>query len=360
MRAAVLYEVRTPLRIEDFDLPDVGSTQVRVRLAASGVCHSDWHVVKGDWPHIPVPGILGHEGAGIVAEVGPEVTTVKPGDHVVLSWKRNCGVCEMCQRGYPNLCDATPDERGRPRFPGSDRTMDKMLGLGTFGTETIVPEDVVIPIDDDIPLGQAALVGCGVMTGVGAVINTAQVEPGMSVAVFGCGGVGLNCIQGAALVGADPIIAIDIRENKLQMAKTFGATHVVNAAQEDPVARIRAITGGPGVHYAFEAIGLTPEPFIQSIECTRKRGLTVYVGHAPFNTPVTIDARILMPEKMVMGSMYGTARPRIDFPRLLRLYKDGRLRLDELVSREYALDEVNEAFAALDRGEVARSILRYE
>ena len=158
------------------------------------------------------------------------------------------------------------------------QVMDKMLGLGTFGTETIVPEDVVIPIDKDMPLGMAALVGCGVMTGVGAVINTAQVEPGMSVAVFGCGGVGLNCIQGAALVGADPIIAVDIRDNKLEMAKQFGATHVVNAAHEDPVARIRAITGGPGVHYAFEAIGLIAEPFVQAIECTRKRGLTVYVG----------------------------------------------------------------------------------
>lgn len=360
MRAAVLYEVRTPLRVEEFDLPELGSSHVHVRLAASGVCHSDWHVVKGDWPHIPVPGILGHEGAGIVEAVGSEVSTVKPGDHVVLSWKRNCGMCEMCQRGYPNLCDETPDLRTRPHFPGSERVMDKMLGLGTFGTETIVPEDVVIPIDKDISLGTAALVGCGVMTGVGAVINTAQVEPGMSVAVFGCGGVGLNCIQGAALVGADPIIAVDIRENKLQMAKVFGATHIVNAAHEEPVARIRDITGGPGVHYAFEAIGLVAEPFVQSIDCTRKRGVTVYVGHAPFDTPVTLDARVLMQEKMVMGSMYGTARPRIDFPRLLKLYKQGRLRLDELVSREYALEDINEAFEALDRGEVARSILRYE
>jgi S-(hydroxymethyl)glutathione dehydrogenase/alcohol dehydrogenase len=359
MRAAVLYEVRTPLRVEEFDLPALGSKHVHVRLTASGVCHSDWHVVKGDWPHIPVPGILGHEGAGIVQAVGPEVTAVKPGDHVVLSWKRNCGVCEMCQRGFPNLCDAGPDEGTRPHVHGSDHVMDKMLGLGTFGTETIVPDDVVIPIDDDIPLTTAALVGCGVMTGVGAVINTAQVEPGMSVAVFGAGGVGLNVIQGAALVGADPIIAVDIRENKLRMAEEFGATHVVNASHEDPVARIRAITGGLGAHYAFEAIGLVGEPFVQAIECTRKRGVTIYVGHAPFNTPVHLDARMLMHEKMVMGSNYGTARPRIDFPRLLKLYKNGRLRLDELVSREYELEDVNEAFAALDRGQVARSILRY-
>lgn len=356
MKAAVLYQVKTPLTIQEFDLPDVGLDQVRVRLVASGVCHSDWHVIKGDWPHIPVPTILGHEGAGVVEETGSAVTGVKKGDHVVLSWKRNCGVCEMCQKGYPNLCDALPDTRSLPRFPATDHTMNKMLGLGTFSTHTIVPEEVVIPIDKDVPLQQAALVGCGVMTGVGAVINTAQVEAGASVAVFGCGGVGLNVIQGAALVGANPIIAVDIHASKLELAKLFGATHTVDASQEDPVARIQAITG-PGAHYAFEAIGLAAEPFLQAIQCTRKRGVTVFVGHAPFHTPIQMDARILMPEKMVIGSMYGTARPRVDFPRLIGLYKAGRLKLDELVTRVYPLARVNDAFDALAKGEVARSVL---
>jgi Zn-dependent alcohol dehydrogenase len=177
------------------------------------------------------------------------------------------------------------------------------------------------------------------------------------VAVFGCGGVGLNCLQGAALVGAEPIIAVDIWENKLAMARLFGATHTINAAQEDPVARIQALTGGLGSHYAFEAIGLIPEPFIQAILCTRKRGVTVFVGHAPFNTPLTLDARLLMHEKCVIGSYYGTARPHIDFPRLIKLYKAGKLKLDELVTRTYPLEGVNEAFEALARGEVARSVL---
>ncbi len=307
-----------------------------------------------------MPTVLGHEGAGIVEVVGDEVSGLHEGDHVVLSWKRNCGRCEMCQRGYPNLCDALPDGRGLPRFPHSTRTMNKMLGLGTFSTETIVPAEVVIPIDKDVPLQQAALVGCGVMTGVGAVINTAQVPPGASVAVFGCGGVGLNCIQGAALAGANPIIAVDIRDNKLEMARRFGATHTVNAAHDDPVAAIQEITGGPGAHYAFEAIGLTGEPFLQSILCTRKRGVTVFVGHAPFNTPVSLDARMLMPEKSIIGSMYGTARPRVDFPRLINLYKAGKLKLDELVTRVYPLEQVNDAFAALANGEVARSVLALE
>jgi S-(hydroxymethyl)glutathione dehydrogenase/alcohol dehydrogenase len=357
MRGAVLYEPNTALVIEEFDLPSIGSGHVLVRLVASGVCHSDWHIIKGEWPHIPIPAILGHEGAGIVEAIGPEVRGIEVGDHVVLSWKRNCGQCEMCQRGYPNLCDDVPDERTLPRLKGRDQTMKKLLGLGTFSTATVVPQDVVIPITKDVSLHRAALIGCGVMTGVGAVLNTAGVEAGKSVAVFGCGGVGLNCIQGAALAGAEPIIAVDLRDNKLEMAKLFGATHTVNAGDGDPVARIQEITGGPGVHYAFEAIGLVGEPFRQAIECTRKRGVTVFVGHAPHKTSVDFDARMLMPEKMVIGSMYGTCRPRVDVPRLIGLYQAGKLKLDELVTRTYPLAQVNEAFAALGEGQVARSVL---
>ena len=357
MKAAVLYEINTPLKIEEFDLPDTGPNQVRVRIVASGVCHSDWHVVKGDWPHIPIPTILGHEGAGIVEEVGTQVTGVSEGDHVILSWKRSCGYCEMCQKGFPTLCELPPDSSTLPRFPGDQRTMEKMAGLGTFGTHALVPQDAVVSIDKDMPFAQAALIGCGVMTGVGAAINTAQVQQGSSVAVFGCGGVGLNCIQGAAMAGAEPIIAVDVRDNKLEMAKRFGATDTVNASQEDAVARIQELSGGPGVHYAFEAIGITGEPFLQAIQCTRRRGITVFVGHAPEGTPVALDARMLMHEKTVIGSYYGSARPHVDFPRLIRLYKAGKLKLDELVTRTYPLEGVNEAFEALARGEVARSVL---
>ncbi|MEM7539055.1 MAG: zinc-binding dehydrogenase [Chloroflexota bacterium] len=310
-----------------------------------------------DWVGCPAQVGALAEGAGVVEAIGEDVHNLKVGDHVVLSWKRNCGLCEMCQEGYPNLCDEPADERGRPQFQNTGNVMNKFNGLGTFATETIVPQDVVIPIDKDIPLAQAALVGCGVMTGVGAALNTANVQPGKSVAVFGCGGVGLNVIQGAAIAGAEPIIAVDIMDQKLERGKQFGATHTVNSAQVDPVEAIKELTNGQGVHYAFEAIGLVPEPFKQAILCTRKRGITVYVGHAPENTPVDFDARILMPEKLVIGSMYGTCRPRVDFPRLLGLYKSGKLKLDELVTRVYPLEGVNDAFVALGKGEVARSVL---
>jgi S-(hydroxymethyl)glutathione dehydrogenase / alcohol dehydrogenase len=357
MQAAVLYEPNTPLRIEEFELPELGPQHVRVKVVASGVCHSDWHVVKGEWPHVALPAILGHEGAGVVEAVGSAVSGIAVGDRVVLSWKRNCGLCEMCQKGFPNLCDEVPDPSTLPRLAGSGRAIDKLAGLGTFGTATVVTQDVVIPIDKSVPLAQAALIGCGVLTGVGAVINTARVEPGASVAVFGCGGVGLNCIQGALLAGAEPIIAVDLRDNKLEMGRAFGATHTVNAGKEDPIQRIQEITGGPGAHYAFEAIGLTGEPFRQAIECTRKRGVTVFVGHAPHDTAVDFDARLLMFEKTVIGSMYGTARPHVDIPRLIGLYRAGKLKLDELVTRTYPLDGINDAFEALAQGQVARSVL---
>lgn len=358
MKAAVLYEAMKPLVIEQFDLPDIADDQARVRLMASGVCHSDWHIVKGEWvdDNRP-PVILGHEGAGVVEEVGSAARGVEVGDHVVLSWMRNCGLCEMCQVGYSNLCEEPWDRSGQPRFRDSGNRMKRMNAIGTFSTETIVPADIAIPIDREIPFAQASLVGCGVMTGVGAALNTAKVQAGKSVAVFGCGGVGLNVIQGAAIAGAEPIIAIDILDNKLEMGAQFGATHTVNSAQVDAVEAIRELTGGKGAHYAFEAIGLAPEPFKQAILCTRRRGVTVFVGHAPDNTPLDLDAKILGPEKMVIGSLYGSCNPRIDFPRMFSLYKAGKLQLDELVTRVYPLEQVNEAFDALGRGEVARSVL---
>ncbi len=357
MKAAVLYDVHTPLKIEELNPPKVTYGMVGVRLCASGVCHSDWHVVKGDWPFIKLPVVLGHEGAGIVEEVGGGVTGVAEGDHVILAWRRSCGYCEMCQEGFSNLCKVDPDNSRLPRFKKCEETVNKLAGLGTFGTYTVVPQDVVVPIPKEYPFAQAALIGCGVMTGVGAVINTAKVAPGKSVAIFGCGGVGLNCIQGAVLANAEPIIAVDILDKKLEMAEQFGATHTINSSDENPVERIKEITGGAGAHYAFEAIGLTGEPFLQTIQCTRRRGVTVFVGHAPVNTPVEIDARILMLEKSVIGSYYGTARTHVDFNRLLSLYGAGKLKLDELVTRTYPLEGINDAFDALEKGEVARSVL---
>ena len=331
MKAAVLYEANTPVVIEDLDMEEPAQGEVLVKLGASGVCHSDWHVVKGEWTHHPLPTVLGHEGAGVVEATGPGVTNVKPGDHVILSWKANCGLCEACQKGWPNVC-YNPLESPKLQRRSDGATINRLAQLGTFAAYVTVPEIAAVPIDKDVPFAQAALVGCGVTTGVGAAINTARVQPGTTVAVFGAGGVGLNCMQGAEIAGATTIIAVDILDNKLDMAMEFGATHAVNASRDDPVERIMELTGGLGAHYAFEAIGLVEAPFVQSIRCTRRRGVTVWVGHAPEETPVTIDARDLMQEKTVIGSMYGTARPQIEFPRLLALYKAGRLRLDELIT----------------------------
>ncbi len=358
IRAAVLHTPNTPLEIREFELPSLKAGELEVRLVASGVCHSDWHIVKGEWSHMELPCILGHEGAGIVEATAPDIQDIRVGDHVILSWKPSCGYCEACQKGHPVVCGMEHDQSSAPLLPDTKQPMLKMNGLGTFSTRTIVQRTNVVPIPRDMPLDRAALIGCGVMTGVGAVINTAGVEPGSAVAVFGCGGVGLNCIQGARLANAWPIIAVDLLDNKLDMARAFGATHVINAGREEPVARIQALTDGLGVHYAFEAIGLTAEPFIQCLECVRPRGVAVYVGHAPVDTELKLDARMWIAEKTVIGSLYGSARTQIDFPRIVRLYQEGKLMIDELVSREFPLEGVNEAFAVLARGEVARSILR--
>ena len=360
MKAAVLYEPNAELKIEELDLAEPGLGEVSVKMMASGVCHSDWHIVKGEWPQVALPAVLGHEGAGVVDSVGPNVSRLSRGDHVVLSWYPSCGLCEMCQKGRPNLCYQPPSKSTKPVLRETGNEINQMAGLGTFGSYTIVPEVAAIPIYKDIPFPQASLVGCGVTTGVGAAINTAGVQPGTTVAVFGCGGVGLNCIQGSAIAGATKIIAVDLLDNKLDLAREFGATHTVNSSTEDPVERIKEIADGRGAHYAFEAIGLVEAPFVQSIRCTRSRGVTVWAGHAPLNTPVTMDARDLIAEKTVIGSMYGSARPNIDFPRLLALYKAGKLKLDELISRRFPQEEINTAFEVLGRGEVARSVLSFD
>lgn len=360
MKAAVLYETKNPLMIEEINLEQPGIGEVMVKIMAAGVCHSDWHVVKGDWAHIQCPVVLGHEAAGIVETTGPNVSNLVPGDHVVLTWKGGCGRCEMCQQGYLTVCDLMPTTQTKLTTRRNGIEVDKLVGLGAFSTHTIVPETAAVSIDKNIPFPQAALVGCAVTTGVGAAINTAHVRPGTTVAVFGCGGVGLNCIQGASIAAATTIIAVDLLDSKLEYAKEFGATHTINASNEDPVARIIELTGGLGVHYAFEAIGLVERPFVQSVQCTRKRGLTVWVGAAPIDTPVTLDARALFFEKTIIGSYLGSARPHIDIPRLLSLYKNNKLKLDELVTQTYALEEINVAFDKLSKGEVARSVISNE
>jgi S-(hydroxymethyl)glutathione dehydrogenase / alcohol dehydrogenase len=363
MKAAVLYEVKQPLRVEDVDLDGPRRGEVLVRIGAAGVCHSDYHFMNGDLP-IGLPCVLGHEGAGVVEEVGEGVTAVKPGDHVVLLFRPNCGHCEFCSQGRPALCWMAGQLRntgrlldGTSRLSKGGQELKHFLGVSCFAERTVVPEQGVVPIPEDTPLEVAALVGCAVMTGVGAVMNTARVTPGASVLVIGAGGVGLNCLMGAVLVGAHPIIVADVVDSKLEMAMEFGGTHVVNARTHDLVEAVRELTRGEGVDFSFEAIG-NPTAMSQAFQSLRRGGVATAVGIAPVGTEMTVNAgELVYQEKTLKGSYYGSTRPQTDMPRLLQLHRAGRLPIDRLISRRYPLDRVNEAYDALLAGEVARSVL---
>jgi S-(hydroxymethyl)glutathione dehydrogenase / alcohol dehydrogenase len=362
-KAAVLYEVGTPLRLEEVEVLPPQRGEVQVRMYAGGVCHSDLHVMKGDL-EMPLPIILGHEGSGIVECVGDGVTSVQPGDHVIPIWRVSCGTCEYCTGGRPALCDVGTQVRvtglmpdGTTRFRVNMTPIRHFAGVSTFAQLSTMPEAAVLKIPPDFPLDKAALLGCGVITGVGAVVNAANVRMGSSVAVFGCGGIGLNAVQGARIVGALTIIAVDVAPQKLAYAQQMGATHLVNAAQDDPVAAIKELTGGRGVEYAFEAIGL-PKTIEQAYAATRKRGTCVVIGVTRTDTPVQINANELVyAEKTLIGSLYGSSRPKVDILNLIQMYQAGKLRVDELLTRTYPLEEINTAYAALEKGEVARSLV---
>jgi NDMA-dependent alcohol dehydrogenase len=365
MKAAVLYAVGERLAIEDLTIGDPREGEVMVRVAAGGVCHSDLHVIHGDLP-APLPVVLGHEGAGVVEKVGPGVRGFQRGDHVLLLWRASCGECFYCVSGRPALCELGAGIRwsghltdGTSRFRRGDQEIRHFAGVSSFGELTVLPQEGLVKIDPEISLEKAAIVGCAVMTGVGAVINTAKVEPGASIAVIGCGGVGLNAIQGAALAGAEKIIAIDLLDNKLAYARQFGATHLINGKQVDAIEAVKTATSGRGADYVFEVIG-NPRAMSQGYQMARRGGTLVIVGVAPIGAEVSFPASsIMLEEKTIRGSLYGSCRPKLDAPRLLNLYKAGKLKLDELISREYPLDQINEAFEALERGEVARSIVRF-
>jgi NDMA-dependent alcohol dehydrogenase len=363
--AAVLFETGKRLELVDVDVQAPQAGEVLIRMAAGGVCHSDLHVMTG---HLvaSLPAILGHEGAGVVAEVGPGVTSVKPGDHVIPLWRLSCGVCEYCSDGRPALCAEGSQIRmtgrlldGTTRFSRGGKEIKHFAGVSSFSEYSVVPERAVLRIPDDVPLDRAALLGCAVITGVGAVINAARVRPGSSMVVFGTGGVGLNAVQGGAIAGAEKIIAVDLLDSKLEFARRFGATHTVNASRGNPVEQVRALTGGRGVDYAFEVIGL-PATMRQAFDCLAKRGMAVVVGVTPMTTEVSVPVMSLVYEERVLtGSVYGSSRPRIDLPKLIDLYRAGRLKLDELLTRSYPFKEINEAYEALERGEVARSVVTF-
>ena len=364
-RAAILFEVGQKLEVREVDVQDPGPGEVRIQMVAGGVCHSDLYVMTG---HLsaPLPAILGHEGAGIVADVGAGVTSVRPGDHVIPLWRLSCGECEYCTGGRPALCPAGTEIRwsgrlldGTSRFKLDGQEIKHFAGVSSFSNYTVLPEKAVLKIPDDLPLERAALLGCAVITGFGAVVNAAQVRPGRTVAVFGVGGVGINVVQGAVLAGAEKIIAVDLLESRLEHAKRFGATHVVNASAGDPVEQIRDLTGGRGVDYAFEVIGL-PITMRQAYDCLAKRGVAMVVGITPTTAEVTVPSLSLVYEERVLtGSLYGSAAPKTDIPRLIDLYRAGSLMLDELLTRSYPIEEINQAYDALQSGETLRSVVTF-
>jgi S-(hydroxymethyl)glutathione dehydrogenase/alcohol dehydrogenase len=360
MRAAVLPRLPSMLDVTEVQIDKPVHHEVLVRTVASGLCHSDLHFMEAKYS-CDVPTIPGHEAAGIVEAVGPDVTSVRPGDHVIGCLSIFCGHCEYCLSGRPVLCTRQGLEREAhqpPRLSWQGAPLHQYLRLSAFAEWMLVHENTLVKIRDDMPLDRAALIGCAVTTGLGAVFNTARVPPGSSVAVLGCGGVGLNAVQGAAIAGAGRIIAVDTLPWKLELAREFGATDVVNAVYGDPVKQVLELTDG-GVEYSFEAIGLkiTAE---QSFAMLRKGGTATIIGMIPEGQRIELPGSEFLDEKKIQGSNMGSNRFRIDMPRYVDLYLSGRLKLDELVSRRITLDEVNDGFEAMRRGEVARSVIVFD
>lgn len=363
MKAALL-KGPGPLEIANVDINGPEDGEVLVRIRACGVCHSDLHSINGARAAgVPLPRatILGHEAAGIVQQVGRGVTTVKAGDHVIMAFHPSCGKCFYCVRGQPQICNNSdyPDRRAtgpRPRLTLGGAAVTQGIGVGGFAEYTCMPEGGVIKIREDAPMETVCLVGCGVTTGIGAALWTAKVQAGSDVAVIGVGGVGLNIIQGARLASARRIIAVDLLDNKLEMARQFGATDVVNGSKEDAVARVKEITGGY-LDYAFEAIGL-PQTVEQAFAMIRPGGTAVAVGVTRGN--VTLPGGAFLQEKKLIGSLYGSASIQAAIPRLVDMYMDGKVMLDELVSKRRPLEEVNEAFEDMEKGAVARSVIEFD
>ncbi|MGI9606385.1 MAG: Zn-dependent alcohol dehydrogenase [Acidimicrobiales bacterium] len=358
MRAAVLRDVRTPVEIEEVELDDPSPHEVVIRTAAAGVCHSDLHFVEG-LHHTDLPTVPGHESAGVVERVGSDVRYVEPGDHVITCMSAFCGECGVCTTGRPYLCESPEMQRtegSRLRQGGSP--MGQLYNLGSYAEQLLVHERAVVKIREDMPLDRAALIGCAVMNGFGAVVNTAAVPFGSSVAVIGCGGIGLSAINGAAITGAGQIIAIDVVPEKLELARTFGATHIIDAGSVDPVDAVRDLTDG-GVEYSFEAVGLkhTAE---QAFAMLRWGGDATVIGMVPEGQTVSVPASDLLLEKTLRGSNMGSNRFRVDMPRLVDFYLDGKLHLDQLISKRLGLDDINAAFAEMKAGSVARSVIVFE
>jgi S-(hydroxymethyl)glutathione dehydrogenase/alcohol dehydrogenase len=363
IEAAVFRKVHELLTIEAVDVDKPLGREVLVRTVATGVCHSDLHVVDGigRFP-LDRPIVLGHEGAGIVEAVGPDVTTVRPGDHVVACLSGFCGSCPQCLSGHPNLCTGgivTRPETAPPRLSQNGAPFRQFIGISSYAEKMLLHENSIVRIDPEIPLDRAALVGCGVLTGVGAALRSAGLQAGQTVAVFGCGGVGLSIVQGARIGGARQIIAVDQFEAKEEIARRLGATHFVNSAEDDPVKAVRALTQGLGVDHAFEAVG-NAKLCRQAIESLAIRGTATIVGVLPPDATIEFPWMAIRPECKVQTSRMGSNRFRTDIPLYLDFYRQGRLNLDAMVTKRGKLRDINDAFRAMKAGEVARTVLTFD
>jgi S-(hydroxymethyl)glutathione dehydrogenase/alcohol dehydrogenase len=358
VKAAVMRAWKAPLAIEDVDIDEPGPREVLVRTVASGVCHSDLHVLEGSFP-MPPPAVLGHEPAGIVEKVGPGVGHVKPGDPVIGCLSAFCGSCSYCLSGRPNLCggEATARPPGaKPRLSKGGQPIAQFAHLSAFAEYMLVHENALVKIRPEMPLDRAALIGCGVTTGLGAALRTAQVRPGERAVVIGCGGVGLAAVQGCRIAGASRIVAVDTVPWKLDLARELGATDAVDASQGDPTGQVLALLAG-GADYAFECIG-TKATSAQALAMVGKGGVCVLVGVVPFGTQLELPGfDLVLGGKTVVGSMMGGNRFRIDMPRYVDFYLDGRLKLDEMISARLRLDQIQTAFDKMKAGEVARSVV---
>jgi len=359
MRAAVFHEVHQPMTIETLEVAKPLAHEVLLRTAYAGLCHSDLHFLEGLYP-IQTPCVLGHESSAVVEAVGSEVTYVKPGDRVITCTSVFCGTCEYCITDRPQLCNNTsvkmPPGKAQRLFWKSQPIV-QFANLSSFAEQLLVHENAVVKIADDIPLNIGCLVGCGVMTGAGAVMNTAKVPAGATVAVFGCGGIGLSAVNGAAIAGADRVIAIDTVSSKLDVARLMGATDVINASNVDPVEVIKEMTGG-GVEYSFEAVGLkiTAEQCFQSL---RAGGTATIIGMVPFGMKIELHGYDFLRERKIQGSSMGSNRFRFDMPKLLNAWKKGDLKLDHLITSHIKLDDINDGYANLKGGQVLRQLIDF-
>jgi S-(hydroxymethyl)glutathione dehydrogenase/alcohol dehydrogenase len=357
MKAAVLRAVKQPLTIEDIEISKPGPHEVLVRTVAAGVCHSDLHFQTGAYLY-PMPAVLGHESAGVVEQVGSEVRYVVPGDHVITCLSVFCGHCEFCLSGRPALCtkhDTRRKPTDAPRLSKGGQPVWQFLDLSSYAEQMLVHENAIVKITKDMPLDRAALIGCGVTTGVGAVFNTAKVPPGATVAVIGCGGVGLSAIQGASIAGAGRVIAVDMLDSKLELARKMGATDAVNPKKGDPVQQVKELTGG-GVDFSFEAIGLKIAAE-QAFGMLKNGGTATVIGMIPLGQKIELPGVDFLFEKKIQGSSMGSNRFRTDMPKYVDMYLNGKLNLDDMVSKRIKLADVNDAFAALEKGEVARQVI---